>query len=441
MSKSRSDDSSNQNNAPTDGQLSSESSADQSREASNELPGLRYLARQPILDVRGMVHGYELLYRDGHETAFHGDCDMASRTVLDNAVVFGFEKFTGGSRAFVNCTVETLTEDLVNILSPNATVLEILETVEPTPGVIESCRKLKESGFQLALDDFVWAPRFAPLVELADYIKVDFILTDAAERKKLFSRLKGKKIVWLAEKIETQEDYHQARAEGFTLFQGYYFCHPEIFENRKIPSNYHCYVEVLRLLQTDPIDLFKLGRAVRRDESLTYRLLRMVNTAGYAVHAGVTSVRAALMILGENTFRRVATLAIATELNTHRTPEILKMAMVRARFCELAADVTASSPSEQYLLGMLSLLPAMMGIPMEDLTPSLPLRAEARRALENVDNPESRMLAWVMKHECGDWPACEAHAHACGLQPEQLNEFYIEAVLWADSQFTPASSS
>src|ERR1035437_7833367 len=138
--------------------------------------GLRYVARQPILDLRGRVHGYELLFRAGPEASFRGDGDLATRTVLDNTVIFGLEKLTGGLSAFVNCTGESLTEDLVHILPPSMTVLEILESLEPTPSLIAACRKLKAKGFRLALDDFTWKPKFDPLVELADYVKVDFLL-------------------------------------------------------------------------------------------------------------------------------------------------------------------------------------------------------------------------------------------------------------------------
>ena len=140
-----------------------------------ELAGaLRYVARQPILDLRGRVHGYELLFRAGPEACFRGDGDSATRTMFDNTVMYGLDKLTGGLPAFVNCTAETLTESLVHVLPPSMTVLEILENLEPMPELIRICRKLKASGFRLALDDFTWKPNFDPLVEIADYIKVDF---------------------------------------------------------------------------------------------------------------------------------------------------------------------------------------------------------------------------------------------------------------------------
>ncbi len=411
-----------------------------SQDSSTEPIGLsRYVARQPILDVRGRVHGYELLYRDGYEAAFRGDCEQASRTVLDDTVLFGVEKYTGGSLAFINCTSETLIEDLVSVLPPSLTVLEILETAEPSPDLIEACSRLKAQGFRLALDDFIWAPKFAPLVELADYIKVDYLATGPEERRGLVQQLKGKRIALVAEKVETQEAFKQACSEGFTLFQGYYFCRPELVKNRKVPSNHLCHFEILRLLQADPIDLDKLSLIVKRDESLTYRLLRLVNSAACAIRVEVNSVRAALVLLGEDTFRRVALLAIATELNKGRPAEVLKIAMVRARFCELAAPLCAFSANEQYLLGMLSLLPAMLAIPMEELTPALPLRREIRAALQGTLNREGNMLEWLKGHEAGNWDGCEAIVRAMGVRQEDVNKSYADALLWAESQFRLAN--
>jgi EAL and modified HD-GYP domain-containing signal transduction protein len=395
--------------------------------------GLRYVARQPILDLRGRVHGYELLFRAGPEASFRGDGDLATRTMLDNTVIFGLEKLTGGLSAFVNCTGESLTEDLVHILPPSMTVLEILESLEPTSSLIAACRKLKAEGFRLALDDFTWKPKFDPLVELADYVKVDFLQTGAQERQSLLRRLSGVTVALVAEKIETQEEYRQACQEGFTLFQGYYFCRPILLENRKIPANRLSHIEILQALRSDVLDLRKLTRLVKRDASLTYRLLRLVNSPMCAVRQEVRSIQSALLAVGEETFRRIATLAIASEFNADQPAEILRMAFVRGRFCELAAGLCALDPTEQYLLGMLSLLPAMMRLPMEELTPALPLRDEIREALRGTASPERILLEWLESHENGDWAACDAVAQANGLDQDELVASYAEAVVWAEA--------
>ena len=395
--------------------------------------GLRYVARQPILDLRGRVHAYELLFRAGPEATFRGDGDLATRTMLDNTVMFGLEKLTGGMLAIVNCTREALAEDLVDILPTGMTVLEILETVEPTTDLILACRKLKASGYRLALDDFVWEPKLDPLVDLADYIKVDFGTTGPEDRRKLFARLRGMPIAMLAEKVETQEEYQQARKEGFKLFQGYYFCRPVLMRNLKIPANRQFHFEILQLLQQEDIDVHQAGRLMKRDASLTYRLLRLVNSPLYAVRREIRSIEEALLDVGEKAFRRIVMLAIASDLNGKQPLELLRMAFLRGRFCELASERYGLDPSEQYLLGMLSLLPAMMLMPMEDLAPALPLRNEIQDALKGATNRERVLLSWLESYEHGDWAVCDALVRTDGLDEKELLGCYRSALVWAEA--------
>jgi EAL and modified HD-GYP domain-containing signal transduction protein len=396
--------------------------------------GLRYLARQPIMDLRGKVCGYELLYRAGPEESFRGDGNLATRTMLDNTMIFGLDRLAGGVLAFVNCTLESLTESLVRVLPPSGTVLEILENLDPTPSLIHACGKLKALGFRLALDDFTWKPGFEPLVKLADYIKVDFMQTDAQARQILLNRLRGVTTAQLvAEKIETQEEYKQARQEGFTLFQGYYFCRPVLLKSRKIPANKLSQIKILQLLRSEEIDLDKLIQLMKREASLTYRLLRLANSPICAIRREVRSIRTALVMVGDEAFRRLALLAITSELNAGQPEEILRMAFVRGRFCELAASLCALDPTEQYLLGMLSLLPAMMRFPMEKLSPDLPLRGEICEALEGKVNPESILLQWIESCERGDWAACDAVAQAGGLNQQDMAVCYFRAMIWAEA--------
>jgi EAL and modified HD-GYP domain-containing signal transduction protein len=393
--------------------------------------GFRYLARQPILDLEGRVFAYELLFRAGPEAVFRGEAEQATRTMLDNTVLYGLEQLTGGLPAFVNCTAQSLTSNLVEILPPQNTVLEILETVEPTGEVLEACQQLKSRGFRLALDDFVWHPRLQPLVELADFIKIDFQLGSIVERRSLLKRCAGRRLRMLAEKVETQEEYELARQDGFTLFQGYYFCRPTLLRNRQVPANRIFQLKILEQLQRKPLDLAAVSRMLKSDAALTYRLLRLVNSPAYAFRQEVRSIKAALIAVGEDVFRRVATLAIAGEMSSGQPEALLHMALTRARFCERSAPLCDLDPTEQYLLGMLSLLPAMLRLPMEDLTPTLPLRDEIRRALEGGACRERGLLAWLEAHEQGNWEDCDAAARTCGLDSVRLAAQYADALVWA----------
>ena len=394
---------------------------------------VRYVARQPILDLHGRVYGYELLFRSGREQSFQGDGNLATRTMLDNAVVFGLERLTGGLTAFVNCTREALTEKLVDVLPASLFVLEILETLEPTPALVSACRSLKNAGFRLALDDFRWKPEWEPLIELADYIKVDFTLSGPAERRALLKHLNDSPVALIAEKIETQEEFRQARDEGFTLIQGYYFCRPQLIENRKVPANRLTQIEILRVLREKELNMQQLCTMVKRDASLTYRLLRLLSSPLYGVRQEVNSVKTALIAVGEDGFRRVATLAITSELNAGQPEELLRMALVRARFCELGAELCLLDATEQYLLGLLSLLPAMLRVPMQQLAPHLPLREEITVALMGAAVPERRLLDWLMAHEHGDWAGCDAIAAQHSLNQETLLAVYERALDWAES--------
>jgi c-di-GMP-related signal transduction protein len=399
---------------------------------------LRYVARQPILDLRGKVHGYELLFRAGPETVFRGDGDAATRTMLDNTVIFGLELLTGGLPAFVNCTAEALTERLVDVLPAGMTVLEILECLEPTPSLIAACRKLKISGFRLALDDFTFKPGFEPLLALADYVKVDFMQTTREERQVLLKQLDRFPVALVAEKVESQEEFKQAAADGFTLFQGYYFCRPVLLQNRKVPANRIFHLEIMQLLQSENLDFRQLGNLVKRDAGLTYRLLRLVNSPMCAMRQEVKSIEMALTVVGEDAFRRIATLAIASELNGDQPPEILRMAFVRARFCEMAASLCKLNAAEQYLLGMFSLLPAMLCVRMEELAPMLPLREEIGAALLGRDCVERSLLHWVECYESGEWAQCDAIAASDNLNQGWIAECYIESVAWAEEALNSA---
>jgi c-di-GMP phosphodiesterase len=412
-------------------------------------PGeVRYVARQPILTMQGRVHGYELLFRDGHEPVSRRDKDMATQTMLDNAVIFGLERFTNGLPAFINCTVESLTEQLVNVLASESTVLAISSSLEPEPEFIDACREFKGQGFRLALDDFSSKTSLQPLLELADYIRVDFSRLEPLERQHL-RRMSSSSIAMVARKVATQEDYQQACAEGFTLFQGDYFCHPVLLKKHKVPANRLFHFEIVRHLHHHPIDIKLVSKLVMRDAALTLRLLRLVNSPICAIQHEVRSIESAIIYLGDETFRRIVSLAVLSEINAERPPEILHMALQRGRFCELAAGLFSLDPAEQYLLGLLSLVPAMLRLPMEELVPSLPLRDRICDALQGTMNPERSLLAWLEFHERGDWAACDAiveasqpkHALAHQAQPDQskLIQCYAEALVWAEAALRSAS--
>lgn len=394
----------------------------------------RYVARQPILDRKGRVFAYDLLFRDAPESVFRRDADLAVETILDNQVIFGLDRLTNGLPAFVTCTAQALLEGWVLVLAPSTTVLGLPACIEASPALMNACRLLKDRGFRLSLDDFGRDCKGRPLLELADFVRLDFRKLGELELRQLVRR--GLDTVsMVAQKVETAEDQKKASALGFNLFQGDFFCHPVLLKKRKVPANRLPHLEIVRELYHDPLNIKKSSELVRRDASLTFRLLRLVNSPIYALYREIQSIEDAITVMGEATFRRIVLLAVLSEMNMEQSPAILNLALVRARFCELAADDCGLVPQEQYLLGMMSLLPAMLGVPMEEIAPTLPLRGQVCEALAGTMNRERQLLGWLECHVHGDWEECDRIAQANGLDSSRLAQQYLEAVSWASQAF------
>ena len=392
-----------------------------------------YLARQPIMNAHGRVHAYELLFRAGHETSFRGDHGAATRSVLDQTVMHGLRALASGHTAFINCTRETILEEQVRVLPPQETVLELLETLEPDEELLAACLRLHKGGYRFALDDFAWSESWIPFLPLADYIKVDIEQLDVVARTELMAHLKTCNATTrlIAERIETEEDFHQLQREGFHLFQGYFFARPAIVENRTIPTNRMLHLDLLRSLLDEPLDQQKLSELLKRDPALMLRLFKLVNSPLYGLHNEIHSIQMALRLVGDAVFRRMATLAIAGEMLGNRPPELLQLAFHRARLCELAAHPLGLDATEQYLLGMLSMVPALLNSSMEATVNSLPLPVAIRHALLGASNPERGTLGWIECYEHGEWSQCDEIAARLGMDRRLLAQLYIDALQWA----------
>lgn len=386
------------------------------------------VARQPVLNLKGRLHAYELTLRAMGDVPQDSSSETAVKALLDDTLLFGLERFTNGFPAFVACSAESLLGQWVQVLPANLTILAIPERLDPVPSLVDACHKLKSLGFQLALDDYTGGGH--PLLGLVDYVCVDFS-RPAGGRDALRARLAPESATLMAKRLQTEEEYQQARREGFTLFQGDYLFRPALMKNRKVPANRLAHFEILRLLYRDPVDLRKLADVVMRDPSLAYRLLRLVNSPICALRQEVRSVESALIVVGIDTFRRFATLAILSDANPSQPPEVLQTAFLRGRFCELGARLARQDDSEQYLLGLFSLLHVMLRIPMHELTPSLPLREEVRHALEGAENRERCLLSWLENHENGEWDACDRIAQTHRINRDRLVHCYGQAVSWA----------
>jgi c-di-GMP-related signal transduction protein len=399
---------------------------------------LRYVARQPIFDRHEKVFGYELLFRNGLENAFSGDVDEASRATLDRTLLMGLDVLCDGRRAFVNCTRDTLMKGLVTLLPSSSTVVEILESVPPDSDVIAACRNLKEAGYLIALDDFVADDPRESLTEIADIIKVDIQLTTEAQRAELIKRHGPWRSRMLAEKIETTADFDRARELGFVYFQGYFFRRPEMLNVRDVPANRLNYLRMLQAVSQPQLDVSALEKLIKTEASVCYRLLRYLNSSIFGLKSQIHSVRHALSMLGEREVRRWVRLVAAVGAGQDKPSDLLLAALVRGRFGELLQPLVPHGESDLFLLGLLSLIDALLEMPMTEILDKIPLDRETKAVLLNQPSVLGPVYQLMLAHEIGEWDTATQLSQDLHLDPEEVASSYWRAQQWAREVSTGA---
>ena len=393
-----------------------------------------FLARQPILNQGYEIEAYELLFRSGLANHFdHPDGDHATgRVIADSILLFDIESMTGGLRAFINFTRKLLVEDYALSLPKEQVVVEILENIDPDPEVVTACRRLKKQGYRLALDDFVYQPRFEPLVELADIIKVDFVASSARDRLAMAQRFGPLGITLLAEKVETWEDMNQATEMGYQLFQGYFFSKPVIVSRRDIPGVKTQCLRLLKEVNKPEAEVSDIAKVISSDVALSFKLLRYINSAAFMLRNEVTSIQQAIVLLGMNEVRRWSNLLALCTMGSEEPAQILVTSLVRARLAELAAPLAGlgSRGSEAFLLGLFSLLDAIFGRPLADVLKEINLSQDLHQALLGQGGKLGQLLELVVAQEKGDWATLSRTAGEMGVPEDHLAPLYQKAVLW-----------
>ncbi len=395
-----------------------------------EVKPLRYVARQPIVDREENVFGYELLFRDGLENAFSGDTDEASRATLDRSLLMGLDILCDGRRAFVNCTRDTLIKGLVMLLPSTVTVVEILETVPADADVLAACQSLKEAGYMIALDDYVADDPREGLAEMADIIKVEMQLTTEEQRNVIMKRF-GRRCRMLAEKIETQAEFARARDLGFAYFQGYFFRRPEMMNTRDMPANRLNYLKMLQEVSRADLNVEALEKLIKAEASVCYRLLRYLNSAIFSFQSEVHSVRHALSMLGERETRRWVRLVAAVGAGQEKSSDLVLSALVRGRFGELLSPRVPHGESDLFLLGLLSLIDAMLEMPMEEVLEKIPLDHATKAVLLGQPSELRPVFQLMLAHESGEWQAAAELSQRLHLDSEDVAAYYWQAQQWA----------
>ncbi len=398
-----------------------------------------FVARQPILDRKGSLFAYELLARTSMENRYDAkNAEQATaRVICTSGTSVGLEDITGGKPAFVNFSRDALLQGLVLAIPPERIVVEVLEDIEPDTEVIEAITALKKKAYLIALDDqFAYDPKMEPLLKLADIVKID--RTDYADPAciKLRERCKELGVMLLAEKVENSIEHQNALEAGFRLFQGYYYQKPEVKSGKSIASNQASQFRILQELQNEPLDLDILEKLVGQDVSLTYRLLLYINSSYFSWMEEVNSVHRAFYYLGENNIRKWLSLAVLADLTEDRPTELITGSLVRAFFCESAYHAMGKQDDDgsAFMTGLLSLLEAILLVPMAEILGKLPLSQSIKRALSgDKDEPLAKMLDLSRQVESGHWDQAAELAEYLGLPMPDVGQFGMESMRLANS--------
>ncbi len=401
-----------------------------------------YVARQPILDRKGRTHAYELLYRENLENYFvpedHKE-DLASKRVLVHAFLhFGLENIAFGRKVFVNFTANLLRAGIPYLFSPQKLVIEILERISAPQELLPILRNLKKKGYAIALDDFRAHSPLVSLLPYADYVKIDFQATPPEEIEHLSQELEGD--FWLvAEKVETQEELERARALGFKYFQGFFFARPKVLSTQEIPVVKAHYLRLIKFLYSAQDKLEEVIKVINSDPALALKLLKYINSAFFGFVSKINSIRHAAVLLGYQGLRKWASLVALHLMAADRPPELIINSMVRARFMELLAQRTGlgERSEDAFIVGLFSLLEAMLDQPMHTVLRDLPLDEEVKAALLGRPGPFTSLLEVIRAYESGQWETLKRLLPRLGLPTENsLPEIYAEALAFAHQAFT-----
>lgn len=396
-----------------------------------------YTARQAILDRRQRVVAYELLFRDGPDNVFP-DIDpheATSKLIIRTQLNDGLNAITQGKPALINFPEESLHSEMIKLLPNKQVVIEILEDVKPSEKLYKRCQSLFHRGYRLAFDDFVYRPEWEPYLKFVRLIKVDIQRTPFDQLEPLFRAVKSRKnIKLLAEKVETQAEYQQAKEMGFNFFQGYYFCQPEMQVAKDIDASYLMISRLFYAATREDVNINEVVRYFERDTGLTYKLLRFVNSGSLPIVEDIASIKQAVVYIGNNQLRKLVALLANAMTVSHKPRELVRMSVHRARFCELVA--MRKSPSMQetaFLCGLFSLLDAILDKPLTDVLYSLPLDQDIRDALCSEQPSMLRaMLLTIKSYEEGHWYKTERLAEQLRMDYTQVEQLNLQALLWSE---------
>ncbi|MDD4565127.1 MAG: HDOD domain-containing protein [Eubacteriales bacterium] len=391
-----------------------------------------YVGRQPIFDRNMNVFAYELLYRRSMNNFFEGSDDNKATAELINNYFLSMHshELTSGTKAFINFSQDMLLMEIPLLLPVDTTVVEVLERVEINDNVIAACRKLRDNGYLIALDDFVFHESYLPLMEIAHIIKIEFSAVDHETQRKLISDYKNR-IKFLAEKVETREEYLLALDMGYDYFQGYFFSKPIIAKGKEIGSLNHILIRIMNEINKKDPDYQKISQIIETDMGLSYKLLKLANSVFFGTRTQILSIKQALMQLGIIVIKKWIYLMMLKDIQILENEELIRNCFIRAKFMELLAVETGKKDrqSEYFMTGMFSSIDALLNKDMNEIVEELCLADDVKEALLGENNEIKRILDIVIDYELLKFNALDNNKD-CFLTRENLSVIYIDALKW-----------
>lgn len=395
-----------------------------------------YIARQPILNLNLETVAFELLFRDGESNSFPGICpDKAtSKIIVDNQLTLGVDEVTGSLPAYINFHGDALIHHFPDFLDPKKIVVEILEDVAVSDELLMACKRLKEKGYTLALDDHDFDKKWDVFLPYIDIIKVDILDFSILAISRFLSKLKDYNITFLAEKVETHKEFEQLKMLGFSMFQGYFFAKPEMMKKRNIISSKKHILDLLGHASSAEFDFDAISDIFSSDLGLTYKLLRFINNPGYGPSKEISSLKHALIYIGDLELKKFIALLVLADLNEKKPNEIIRVSLVRAKFCEQISAMRkdVENPPKAFLTGMLSHIDGVLDQQIDAVMDILPVHVEIKKALVEKDNYLAKYLELSLALEKGDWKLAILISDSLELSESSYLVAYKEAIHWSE---------
>lgn len=396
-----------------------------------------FVARQPIFHEQGQIWGYELLFRSGpdYEMASIADGDLATFSVATSGFIRSQEDLDQSKKICVNFTEQLLIQGAPLGLPSTVTVIEVLEDVIPSEHVIEKLIVYKQEGYLIAIDDFEGRIDLKDLIDLADIVKVDVLHKSIGEIARICNVIKDSKAVRIAEKVEDSEMIPALKKMGFTLFQGFYFAKPELLKGRKIGSTEISKLRVLQTIEDASSTPETIEKVVAADPSITYRLLKFLNSAAFGFSIKIASIRHAITLLGLKRLKNWLRMVVLSDLLGDKNPEIYTMALNRGKMLEEMVhedQIKDASAETMFLFGLLSLLESMMDTPMEQLLDQLPLPDQIKAGYIDKTSRYNKYLQFLMALEHSAPDVFKQLCNDLGFAEKRAAAAYLRAIVWAN---------